>query len=199
MSQLALFPISSILLPQCVLPMHIFEERYLRLVEDCVGRELVGIIQPMTDDSHPVLCSMGCAGRIIRYEELDNGRFFVVLRGEKRFHYVSDTLDEQGYRIADVRWLVETEAPKDQQLIKQKSHLLEQVEQYLQQHQMQADLSELSNVPDIQVINSLAMLMPATTEQRQDLLEAPRIGDRLDILYSIIEETPKPKTSTIRH
>lgn len=203
MPEINLFPLNSILLPDSLLPLQIFEPRYLKLLKDCILDEPIGIIQPNSDDQHepPVLHQMGCSGRVVRMEELDTDRYFVLLRGEKRFHYIGDTVTERGYRRADIRWVLETSpADENRQYIQDREQFLFNLRQYLENIGVKADLSEVEDTRDVQLINSLSMMMPLNEQERQNLLEAMSVPERLHILEQIIGLTSSDAGNTpFRH
>ena len=51
MTKLSLFPLKLILLPGGLLPLRAFEPRYIHLLQDTIGRESIGIIQPTISDN----------------------------------------------------------------------------------------------------------------------------------------------------
>ena len=86
---IALFPLpGALLLPRARLPLHIFEPRYLAMLDDCLktpGR-LIGMIQPLgTPGGDKRLASIGCAGRLTQFSETDDGRYMITLTGVTRF------------------------------------------------------------------------------------------------------------------
>ena len=98
---LPVFPLTGVmLLPGTVLPLHIFEPRYRAMIEDALERDRIfGMIQPFAPQSDnrgpqpgaenvaPDLYKVGCAGYIEKWEKLDDGRFFVQLKGVNRFRF----------------------------------------------------------------------------------------------------------------
>src|SRR6187549_3517121 len=82
-----LFPLAgAILFPRSQLPLHIFEPRYRDMVRDALaGQGRIGMIQPSGPGEPPPLFRAGCVGEIVGAEELDDGRFNIVLQGSARF------------------------------------------------------------------------------------------------------------------
>ena len=103
-----LFPLAgAILFPRAQLPLHIFEPRYRELVRDAVdGDGVIAIVQPqlveVDDDRKQPLYPVGCVGEIVGLEELEDGRFNIVLNGSNRFRIVSEIDLETPYRNADL-------------------------------------------------------------------------------------------------
>ena len=104
--RIPLFPLGGALLfPRSQLPLHIFEPRYRSMVSDAAsGPGRIGMIQPLRDDddNRAPLHAVGCLGEIGGIEELDDGRFNIVLVGTNRFRLVEEAPLEESYRLADV-------------------------------------------------------------------------------------------------
>ncbi|NQY82662.1 MAG: LON peptidase substrate-binding domain-containing protein [Alphaproteobacteria bacterium] len=199
MPKIALFPLGNILLPGGLMPIQVFEERYIRLIQDTATRTSIGIIQPESDnnENNPPLSSMGCSGRVIRFEELDNDRFFILLRGERRFHYIEDHVTAGGYRKAEIRWVVETATPDpQQQVIDDRGKFMETLAHYLEEMGVKADFGEIETTQDVQLINTLAMLLPALQREKQALLEANSIEERLQLLKGMVHKGAITRTET---
>ena len=83
------FPLpGALLLPRARLPLHIFEPRYLAMIDDCLktpGR-LIGMVQPReTPGGEKRLQAIGCAGRLTAFSETEDGRYMITLSGISRF------------------------------------------------------------------------------------------------------------------
>src|ERR1700761_2527408 len=88
--ELPIFPLSgALLLPWGRLPLNIFEPRYLNMTLDALKQgRIFGMIQPDSDKTpkgDSSLYSVGCAGRVSSFEETEDGRLQIVLRGLIRF------------------------------------------------------------------------------------------------------------------
>ena len=83
------FPLDgALLLPGGVLPLQIFEPRYLNMIDDAMaGERMIGMVQTggRADRARPGLARVGCAGRITRYSETGDGRYLIALTGVCRF------------------------------------------------------------------------------------------------------------------
>ena len=102
---LPLFPLSgAVLLPRARLPLHVFEPRYLAMIEDCLKseRRLIGMIQPRGEGDTPQLVRVGCAGRLTSFSELEDGRYMVTLTGVARFALADEVPGFVPYRRARV-------------------------------------------------------------------------------------------------
>ena len=82
------FPLpGALLLPRSRLPLHIFEPRYLAMIEDVLktsGR-LIGMIQTSEQNGEERMQSIGCAGRLTQFSETEDGRYMLTLTGISRY------------------------------------------------------------------------------------------------------------------
>src|SRR5687768_12676115 len=100
-----LFPLAgAILFPRSQLPLHIFEPRYCDMVRDALdGGGRIGMVQPLSvEDDNPQLYGVGCVGDIVGVEELEDGRFNIVLHGANRFRIIAEADIGTAYRQADI-------------------------------------------------------------------------------------------------
>ena len=87
-----LFPLSNfIIFPKTTVPLNIFEPRYIDMINDAMKSDkLIGIIQPKssTNNQNLDLHNVGCLGKITRFEETEDGRYMIDLKGLVRFKIV---------------------------------------------------------------------------------------------------------------
>lgn len=184
---LALFPLpGAILLPRARLPLHIFEPRYLAMVDDALKTDhrLIGMIQPLGEGLHAV----GCAGRITALNETDDGRYMVTLSGVSRFSIREEVTGFQPYRRAHPDWeswsadrgAVAADPGLD------RTALLSELERYLRQRQLGMEPDALKGVEDEIMVNALAMICPFAPEEKQALLEARDLAARREVLEALL-------------
>src|SRR5271166_6580880 len=105
---LPLFPLEgALLLPRRPIQLTVFEPRYLAMLDDALsGERLIGIIQPTRPETvagpPPDLYPLGCAGRIVQYAEIGDGRCFLTLMGVARFRLLEEMDYATPYRVAHV-------------------------------------------------------------------------------------------------
>ena len=98
-NKIPLFPLGLVLLPQMPLPLHIFEERYKRMIGDCLEKNKeFGIVYFNGSDIQAIGCTASIQRVLKRY---DDGRFDILTRGENRFK-LSEMFDQKLYLEADV-------------------------------------------------------------------------------------------------
>ncbi|WP_375260631.1 LON peptidase substrate-binding domain-containing protein [Palleronia sp.] len=188
-----IFPLpGALLLPRGRLPLHIFEPRYLAMVEDCMktSHRLIGMVQPReVPAGEPRLQSIGCAGRLTGLSETEDGRYMITLSGISRFRIREEVEGFTPYRTCDVAWegferdLGASE--KDPQL--DRKRFLGLLGRYFQAEELKTDWESLGEAEDELLINALSMLCPFEPEDKQALLEAPTLETRRETLVTLIE------------
>jgi uncharacterized protein len=105
-----MFPLGSVLLPGAVMPLHVFEPRYLALVRDCLEAEdhefgVVLISRGSEVGGGDQRTMVGTIARMVQVAELDGGRYAMVCIGTRRIRVVA-WLPDDPYPLADVDdWL----------------------------------------------------------------------------------------------
>lgn len=186
--RLPLFPLTgALLLPRAVLPLQIFEPRYLQMFEDALksGHRLIGMIQP----SGSGLAQVGCAGRITAFTETDDNRMLIQLRAESRFRL---TETEQGFLpyltgMADWSDFTRDRKGPEQDPDFQRPPFLARIGRFMQAHELTTDWATLEDAEVETLINALSMLLPFAPEEKQALLEAQTLTDRRELLDGLVE------------
>ncbi len=106
MQQVPLFPLPLVLYPGTQAPLHIFEPRYRRMVEDCLADERpFGLVYHDPDEHGPFLIERGRVGTLARIEEhraLPDGRSLILACGARRFAIDEEREMQRLYYEADV-------------------------------------------------------------------------------------------------
>jgi Lon protease-like protein len=110
---LPLFPLpDTVLFPGMPLPLHVFEPRYRRMVEDALAtHRTIGmtLLRPGWEpdyEGRPPIFPIGCSGVIARHERLEDGRYHLVLRAQSRFRVLAEH-EGRPYRLATVEALAD--------------------------------------------------------------------------------------------
>ena len=187
-----IFPLPGILLlPLATLPLNIFEPRYLAMTRDALkGDWLIGMIQPKyhnKDSEVPDLYPVGCAGKIASFVETDDGRILISLKGIARFKLLEETTLINGYRRARVHWdPFDTDIHTKDASKVDREQLEVLLRKYFEMRKVDASWAAIERAPDAQLVASLAMQCPFTLEEKQALLEAPALGDRANLIVSLL-------------
>ncbi|HWE19109.1 MAG TPA: LON peptidase substrate-binding domain-containing protein [Hyphomicrobiaceae bacterium] len=196
--RIPVFPLSrAILLPRATLPLHIFETRYLQMVDDVMSTSRVlGMVQPTgaEEEESPAsrtapLRRIGCAGRITSYEELDDGRLLISLSGIARFEVTEEVELAKPYRICTVsyeRFLGDFAAGAGEEEV-DRERLVSALKAYLQARDLKADWAAISKTSTETLVNSLALVSPYGSEEKQALLEAADLKTRAEMLVALAE------------
>lgn len=190
---LPLFPLSgALLLPRARLPLHIFEPRYLAMLDDCMKTpaRLIGMIQPRTSSGEQQrLSRIGCAGRLTGFSETEDGRYMITLSGISRFRLRDEVQGFAPYRRANVDWQSFSRdlgrAEEDPGL--DREAFLTLLARFFAARQLGSDWTSLKDADSELLINSLSMLLPLAAEDKQALLEAPSLVTRRETLVTLIE------------
>ena len=188
------FPLpGALLLPRSRLPLHIFEPRYLAMLDDTMksSHRLIGMIQPreVPEGSEKRLHTIGCAGRLTAVSETEDGRYMITLAGVSRFRVTNEVSGFTPYIRTEVSWSgFERDlglAEKDKGL--DRDHLMDLLKRYFEFNSLSTDWDSLGGADDELLINSLSMLCPFDAEDKQALLEAPSLATRRETLVTLIE------------
>jgi Lon protease-like protein len=199
-ARIPVFPLrGAILLPRATLPLNIFEPRYLEMMDDVMsGARVIGILQPTLadddDQESPVdktagLRSVGCAGRVTSYQELDDGRLIITLTGITRFESVGETETDKLYRIMSVsydRFASDLTEGLGEELV-DRQNLLRVLKTYLEVNRLKTDWATIQRASNEFLINALSVMCPYGPEEKQALLEAKDLRSRAEVLVALAE------------
>ncbi len=181
------------MLPRSRLPLHIFEPRYLQMLEDALKtrERLIGMIQPneVPGRAGTGLHTIGCAGRIMQFSETEDGRYLITLGGVSRFRVVKEIEGFTPYRRCDVVWdgFDRDLGPDETDTAFQRKGFLELLERYFDARELSADWETLKEADDELLVNSLSMMLDFDPEDKQALLEAPSLTTRRETLVTLME------------
>lgn len=190
------FPLpGALMLPRARLPLHIFEPKYLQMIDDTLKTEhrLIGMVQPRAQKSGDgrELQSIGCAGRITQLSETEDGRYMITLAGISRYRISKEVSGFQPYLQADVSWDgFERDLGKpeiDKKFDRPK--FLDLLNRYFEAQSLSTDWDSLKDAEEELLINSLSMLCPFEPEEKQALLEAPSLATRRETVVTLMEFT----------
>ncbi len=188
------FPLpGALLLPRARLPLHIFEPRYLAMLDDTLKTDhrLIGMVQPRSVPGSDTkkLQGIGCAGRVTQFSETEDGRYMITLSGICRYRLKREVSGFTPYLKADVVWDgfdrdlgdEETDPGFD------RDRFLDLLGRFFDDRNLSTDWDSLKGAEDELLINSLSMLCPFEPEDKQALLEAPSLSTRRETLVTLIE------------
>ena len=186
------FPLpGALVLPRGRLPLNIFEPRYLAMVDDTLKTEhrLIGMVQPYPGDEEPSrLHSIGCAGRITSLSETEDGRYLIVLTGISRFRIAQELDGFTPYRRVNPGWedfAGDLGQAEDLENWDREAFLI-LLKKYFDIMKLSSDWDSMREADTEMLLNSLAMMCPFPVEEKQALLEAPKLSDRAETLSALM-------------
>lgn len=189
-----IFPLpGALLLPRSRLPLHLFEPRYLAMLDDVLKtpERLIGMIQPnaVPGRQGSGLHTIGCAGRLTQFSETEDGRYMITLTGLSRFRILNEIDGFTPYRRVKASWdgFERDMGPTDTDPDFDRRAFLDLLGRYFQSRELQTDWDSLKEADDELLINSLSMLLGFEPEDKQALLEAPSLSTRRETLITLIE------------
>ena len=194
---LPLFPLKRVLLlPRAKLPLNLFENRYLHMFDYALSNgRTIGIIQPKEktgDNKHiknPDLYSVGCAGYITAFSQTNDNRYEIILKGLCRFKIGPELPINKGFRKANVKWTAFKDDFEKKKLINKnkRNEFMDALKPFLSKISVSADWEAIDVSSDEDIINSIAMGCPFDEREKQALLEAQNIDERVEILLSLMK------------
>ena len=180
------FPLSGVIyFPKTNLPLNIFEQRYLDLVNDAYNKDkLMGMVQSKKADS--AIYDIGCLGKISDYQKSKDGRVLINLTGISRFKILKEVSNKKLYREFQVNYDSFSEDINDTNSQTDSSDLMENAKVFFKRNGLLLNWKEFEKLDPTQKINTLAMIAPITNEEKQKLLETISLENKVNTLGSII-------------
>ena len=188
--KISIFPLrGAVFFPKTNLPLNIFEDRYLKMVEDALKNDgHIGMIQ--SKERGGDVFRVGCLGKIDKHERTADGRILINLKGLIRFSINNEIENNKKYREFNVNYeefkgdmtFGENEIKKD--LLKK---LTEDSPKFFNQQGMLINWQEFSRLKNFQQIFTLAMISPFSVAEKQKLLECPNLNEVAEVLHKMIK------------
>tara|TARA_B100000945_G_scaffold106876_1_gene84651 strand:- start:2463 stop:3104 length:642 start_codon:yes stop_codon:yes gene_type:complete len=191
---LPVFPLSNfIIFPKTTVPLNIFEPRYIQMVNACMkSNRLIGMVQPKKTGElkNPDLHEVGCAGKIISFNETEDGRYIIILNGICRFKINEEIKNDNLYRECEVKYddyfndlkdLDEEIKFSDLKLI------FHNLKGLFKKQGYDIDWKKIEKQSLDQTINTLSMASPFSLEEKQVLLESKNLSLRKKRLEEILK------------
>ena len=191
---ISVFPIKNfIIFPKATVPLNIFEPRYIDMIDDSMkSNKLIGMIQPKSSgnsENNIQLHNIGCLGKITSYNETEDGRYLIDLKGLMRFEIIGEINNSKKYREFEVSF-------------ENFYHDLNNEEKDLKFSDLEIIFKDLKSLFEKkgfiinwkamekqsldEVINALAMASPFSLEEKQMLLEAKNLDVRKNRIPEIL-------------
>ena len=189
-NQIPVFPLSGVIyFPRTNLPLNIFEDRYLDLVNDSFrSNKLMGMVQSKKENN--LVYKVGCLGRISDYQETSDGRVLINLTGITRFEITKEITNQKKYREFEVDYGKYSEDilnPEKIALAYDKLNFMEKIKKFFEKNGLMINWKEFDKLEEAQKINTLSMIAPISNEEKQKLLETISLNDKTNTLLNIIK------------
>ena len=191
-NKIPIFPLSNaIFFPGTVLPLNIFEDRYIQLVNDCMKENrMFGMVQPKSKAGFsPEVYDIGCLGKIISFNETNDKRFIISLSGLIRFRIKNELKKEKLYRNFEVdysEFITDLEEKRDEMIDYNKQELINKIKIFFKKINYPIDYNELAKLNLDQMVSTVSMISPFSVEEKQKLIETINIKDKIKTLDEII-------------
>jgi uncharacterized protein len=186
-----IFPLpGAILFPRSQLPLHIFEPRYREMVSDAVdGAGRIAMIQPhrLDDDNQAPLYGVGCVGELVGVEELEDGRYNIVLLGSNRFRLIREAGTDAPYRCADVDLEAFDDSEPPPLSLAERAEVEREARRLGDAMGLAVDWNAVSRLDDEMLVNAIAQVSPFDVGAKQALLEEPTLDGRADLLVQLMQ------------
>ena len=180
------FPLTGVIyFPKTNLPLNIFEQRYLDLVNDTYKKDkLMGMVQSKNKNDN--VYKVGCLGKISDLKKSNDGRILINLTGITRFEILNEIENKKLYREfkvdyknfkQDLTGSVENQSTEG---------LMDKAKIFFKRNGLLLNWREFEKLDKIQKIDTLSMISPITNEEKQKLLEAVTVKDKIRTLENII-------------
>jgi Lon protease-like protein len=186
-----IFPLpGAILFPRSQLPLHIFEPRYRDMVRDAIdGGGQIAMIQPQRqdDDNEAPLFGVGCVGELVGVEELEDGRFNIVLLGSHRFRLVREVDVDAIYRCAEVDIEAFDDGDPPPLPLIQRAEVEREARRLGDALGLAVDWAAVARLDDEMLVNAIAQVAPFDIGAKQALLEQASLDGRADLLVQLMQ------------
>ncbi|MCZ6831041.1 MAG: LON peptidase substrate-binding domain-containing protein [Gammaproteobacteria bacterium] len=193
MTEIPLFPLSSVLFPGGRMPLQIFEQRYLDLVRNCLKQDsgfgLVWITQgaevAQPGVGQPSLGDLGTYARIVDWDSLPNGLLGITIEGGQRFRLDSTSVRDDGLVLGQV----EMEPERPAQAVAERWQSLLDVLTSLEQHPHVQRLGIRADHADAwQVGSVLVQLLPVQEDLKYEMLQMQELEPFLQRLDQLLDQ-----------
>ena len=181
-----IFPLSGVIyFPKTNLPLNIFEQRYLNLVNDAYDKDkLMGMVQSRKENNS--VYKIGCLGKISDYQKSADGRILINLTGITRFEILEEVSNKKLYREFKVNYKNFIDDTNILETNVNTVKLMDKIQTFFKRHGLLLNWKEFEKLDLTQQINTLAMIAPITNEEKQKLLESISLENKVKTLDSII-------------
>jgi len=190
-----IFPLPNVVLfPKTLLPLHIFEDRYRTMTREVIAgdRRLAMVLLREGWESNyyetPAVHDIACLGNIESYEELEDGKYNIVLAGISRVRLIRE-VQQTPYRLAEVEEISDAICDDNStDIIRRRNHLVGLFSRFTELA-TQGNYRARDLVPQLdfeELVNMVASTISLPVEDKQALLEMDEVTERCDVLIPVL-------------
>ncbi len=181
-----IFPLSGVIyFPKTNLPLNIFEQRYLDLVNDAYNKDkLMGMVQLHRKNN--TVYKVGCLGKISDLQKSDDGRILINLTGLTRFEILEEIENDKLYREFKVNYKNYEVDLKEMSSVDTNDDLMKKIKIFYERNGLLLNWKEFEKLEENQKINTLAMISPISNEEKQKLIESISMKEKVKTLDQIV-------------
>lgn len=184
---LPLFPLQTVLFPEALLPLRIFESRYIDMVRECMrGGHGFGVVARFPEDEQGAAwhARIGTEALITDFTTLEDGLLGLATRGQRRFQILSTHSRQDGLLVGDIAWL----PPEPARPVSPQHAALQTLMHELLRHEQLAAQLQVDTDNAGSLSFALASILPLELGQAQQLLELTDPQQRLEQLVPLVEQ-----------
>lgn len=189
------FPLSNfIIFPKTAVPLNIFEPRYIDMIDDAMkSNKFIGMVQPKTPANYgnsPELYKIGCMGKITSFNETNDGRYLIELKGLLRFEIIDEINTTKKYRECEVDFTTfkdDIDEKKAELKFQDLEIIFKDLKSLFERKGFVINWKALEKQSLDEIINALAMASPFTLEEKQVLLESKNLDIRKNKIAEILK------------
>ncbi len=188
--KIGLFPLNLVLFPESIYPLHIFEDRYKKLISDCIANHTkLGVIFTNGTD----IAEYGCAAKVHEIiKKYPDGKLDVSVIGYDKFKLLSYEESEESYSQGDIEIAIDTEEPIVEELLDDCIELFNFITNKIPVFRVQQTTKE--DLTGRIASYFFAQKVGLIGKQKQHLLEMDKENERLAYLKEHLERI-KPSVS----
>ena len=198
MSDLPLFPLKTVVFPGMPMPLHIFEDRYKQMIEECLETKrpfgIVMIAEGFAEHDPNVQPRLvGCTVDIKQVQRLADGRVFIMAVGQERFRIIQLKRDIKPYLVGTISKLTYQNEPftlLEESALQLKPAVIEYLEILANAGKVEVDITQLPDDPE-SLAGIAASLLDTDLDKKQTLLEINRLSQVLTYLAVAYEQELK--------
>ena len=192
-TKIPIFPLSNfIVFPETTVPLNIFEPRYLEMINECMSsNRIIGMIQPKENSSlkNPELFDVGCACKIISFNETDDGRYIIIIKGINRFKRINEIKNTKLFRELTVdysNFINDKNSEEETFQFSKISKILDELKILFEKRGYQINWKDLEKQNVYQTLSALSMASPFSILEKQILLESKNLEERKNKFEEIL-------------